>query len=41
MYEYIIIATDQMHNVTQTPLLHLSFPLQAIDFIQEILTLSV
>lgn len=29
-----------MHNITQTSLLHLSLSLQAINLIQEILTLS-
>jgi hypothetical protein len=36
----MIAATDQMHNITQTSLLHLSILFQAINLIQEIVTLS-
>ena len=39
--EYIAAATDQLHNIEQTFLLHLSLPFQATNLIQEILTLSL
>ena len=37
---YVVAVTDQMHNITQTSLLHLSLLSQATNFFQEIITLS-
>lgn len=34
-------ATNQMHNITQTSLLHLSLLYQTVNLFQEIVTLSL